>query len=383
MPFVVVSLIAMLMYQQQGVNNAQSAFITSLLVIPWAIKPVFAPFLERFSTKKRLTIFTQGLISILFFVLACSVNQNYFLIISIIGLICLAFASAIHDIVSDGLYMINLDESNQKRYVALRSFFYQMGRLVIKGGLLVIVGQCAIYCHLNTWEVFFYCLSLMSLVLVIYHSMKIPEAEKITPGMKNNYFSIFRNLLSTRQCYPVLFFIFIYNFSEAQMQKIVPLFLLDSAGLDFSLPHVGEVYGILGSLALMFGIFTSGFLMARYKLESCLKKFTVLLLLGHVLFLVIAYCEVHGSLIWGTVALSQFVFGLANGAYMGYLLSVANKSRYPMSMYTICTAIMALSFALFGSLSGLLEQQFGYCGFFTYILVANSLLVMITFKTLK
>lgn len=127
MPFVVVSLIATMMYQQQGVNNTQSALITSLLALPWAIKPLFAPFLERFLTKKRLTILSQTVIALLFFALACSVNREHFLIISVLGLTCLAFTSSIHDIVSDGLYMINLDESNQKRYVALRSFFIKWG----------------------------------------------------------------------------------------------------------------------------------------------------------------------------------------------------------------------------------------------------------------
>ncbi len=383
MPFVVVSLIATMMYQQQGVNNTQSALITSLLALPWAIKPLFAPFLERFLTKKRLTILSQTMIALLFFALACSVNREHFLIISVLGLTCLAFTSSIHDIVSDGLYMINLDESNQKRYVALRSFFYQMGRLVIKGGLLVAVGYYAFYWHVNAWKIFFYSLSLISLVLAIYHLIKIPEVERGSPRVKKEYFSILHSLLTERSIYSVLFFIFIYPFSEAQMQKIVPLFLLDSVGLDLSLPRVGELYGILGGLALMLGIFTTGFLMTRYKIEHCLSKLTLLLLFSHLLFLIVAYWEIHSLLVWGVIALSQFVFGLVNGAYMGYLLSVANQSRYPMSMYTLCTAIMALSYVLFGSLSGLLEQQFGYCGFFFYIFVANCGLVIITFKTLR
>ena len=54
MPFVVVTLIGTLMYQKYGLKNAQSIFLTSLLMLPWAIKPIFAPLLEHWATKKNL-----------------------------------------------------------------------------------------------------------------------------------------------------------------------------------------------------------------------------------------------------------------------------------------------------------------------------------------
>lgn len=75
--------------------------------------------------------------------------------------------------------------------------------------------------------------------------------------------------------------------------------------------------------------------------------------------------------------------GLANGTYMGYLLKVANESDYPMSMYTVCTSIMALSYVLFGGLSGWIEQLLGYSGFFLYIFAANTALVIITCRVMN
>ncbi len=188
MPYVVISLIATMLYQQRGLDNTQSALLTSLLALPWAVKPLLAPSFERFLTKKRLTILTQGLVSLLFFILALSVNHSHFFLISTLGFACLAFTGSIHDIVSDGIYLINLDDQKQKRYVALRSFFYQMGRLVIKGGLLAGVGQLAIYYQFNVWIVFFYCLFTMALMLTIYHGLKIPEIETVFKETKGGIF---------------------------------------------------------------------------------------------------------------------------------------------------------------------------------------------------
>lgn len=383
MPFVVVSIIATIMYQQQGMDNANATLLTSLLLLPWAIKPLLAPYLERFSTKKRLTIFTQALVVFLFFILAVSVNTQYFLIISILGFACLAGISSIHDIVSDGVYLLNLDEDQQKRYVALRSFFYQMGRLVIKGGLLVVVGQVALYYKMDVWAVFFYCLFMIALVLTIYHGLKIPEVEKRIERNNKDYFSIFRTLIGSPGFYPTWLFIFLYNFTDAQMQKIIPLFLLDKEALNLSLSFVGEIYGIGGGLALMIGICISGFLITRYSIVSCIKNLTILMLLGHLSFLFLTGYELNQYFIYFTILFNQFAMGLVNGVYMGYLLVVANKSGYPMSMYTICIATMALSYIFFGALSGLIEQQLGYSHFFLYILVANSLLLMMTCRMMN
>ncbi|RUR23557.1 hypothetical protein [Legionella qingyii] len=141
MPYVVVTLIATIMYQQYGMTNTQAAFLTSLFMLPWTIKPLFAPFLEHLATKKKLTLYAQVSISLIFIILAFCVDNSYFLMISSIGFVGLAFISSLHDIVSDGIYLLNLSHEEQKKYVALRSFFYQMGRLIIKGGLLVCIPE--------------------------------------------------------------------------------------------------------------------------------------------------------------------------------------------------------------------------------------------------
>lgn len=52
-PYVVVTLIATIMFQQYGMTNTQAAFLTSLFMIPWTIKPLFTPFLEDRATKKN------------------------------------------------------------------------------------------------------------------------------------------------------------------------------------------------------------------------------------------------------------------------------------------------------------------------------------------
>lgn len=378
MPYVVVTLIATIMYQQYGMTNTQTAFLTSLFMLPWTIKPLFAPFLENLGTKKKLTLYTQATVTLLFIILAFCVENPNFLVISSLSFAALAFISSLHDIVSDGIYLLNLNSEEQKRYVSLRSFFYQMGRLIIKGGLLAFIGSLALNYELKVWPMFFFSLFAIGFVLTLYHKARIPEAQTKQETINPNYRQVFKTLLFNTALYPILFFIFLYNFSEAQMQKIIPLFLLDKGGLGFNLYQVGQLYGISGSISLMLGIFASGWLITHFLLEKCLKNVTILLLLGHSLYFLFPLFHANTPLLYLVILLNQFSVGLANGTYMGYLLKVANESDYPMSMYTVCTSLMALSYVLFGALSGWIEHLLGYSGFFLYIFAANTVLVIIT-----
>ncbi|PWY54308.1 MFS transporter [Legionella qingyii] len=383
MPYVVVTLIATIMYQQYGMTNTQAAFLTSLFMLPWTIKPLFAPFLEHLATKKKLTLYAQVSISLIFIILAFCVDNSYFLMISSIGFVGLALISSLHDIVSDGIYLLNLSHEEQKKYVALRSFFYQMGRLIIKGGLLALIGSLAVYYELNVWQIFFLSLFVIALLLTFYHQAKIPENQSKKESLNLNYYEIFKTLLFDTQIFPILLFIFLYNFSEAQMQKIIPLFLLDKQGLGLNVSQVGQLYGIIGGIFLMLGIFVSGWLITRYAFEKCLKNVTLFLLMGHFLYLLFPFFHAHDVLLYLVILLNQFTVGLANGTYMGYLLMIANRSNYPMSMYSVCTSIMASSYVFFGAFSGWIEQKMGYSGFFFYIFAANAALVIITRRAMN
>lgn len=227
MPYVVVTLIATIMYQQHGMTNTQTALLTSLFMLPWTIKPLFAPFLENLATKKKLTLYTQATVTLLFIILTFCVENPNFLVISSLSFAALAFVSSLHDIVSDGIYLLNLNCEEQKRYVALRSFFYQMGRLIIKGGLLALIGSLALNYELKIWPIFFFSLFIIGFLLTLYHKARIPENQTKQESINPHYGQIFKTLLFHTSIYPILFFIFLYNFSEAQMQKIIPLFLLD------------------------------------------------------------------------------------------------------------------------------------------------------------
>lgn len=59
LPFYAVSLMALLFYQRMGMRNDVIAFTTSLLGLPWSLKPLWSPFLEMYRTKKFFVVLTE------------------------------------------------------------------------------------------------------------------------------------------------------------------------------------------------------------------------------------------------------------------------------------------------------------------------------------
>lgn len=381
LPYMVVATMAALYYQQYGVGNAAVTLLTSLFMLPWCIKPVFAPILEKQKNKKACLLAIQGSLLCVVFLLAVTANSSVFLPITIPAFLAIALLSSMNDILSDGLYLLHLSEVEQKRYVGLRSCCYQLGRLTVKGGLLTLAVFLASHTQKPVWPLLFSLLTLLLLVLILFHALFIPKSHHPTPATNDKYLRIIKTLFIEKQWHAPLFFIFIYNLTDAQIQKILPLYLVDPQGWALSLPQFGALYGVAGSLALISGISLAGYLSSRWGTASCLKKCTGLMIPSHLFFYLMTQFHV-APLVWLSVLPGQFIAGLLNGAYMAYLLRIANQSPYPMSMYTLCTSIMALSTIVFGAGSGLVQHLLGYSGFFLVMLLASGFILVITCKML-
>lgn len=51
LPFVVLNMVTVLMFKGLGVEDKLITFWTSLILLPWTLKPLWSPFLELFRTK--------------------------------------------------------------------------------------------------------------------------------------------------------------------------------------------------------------------------------------------------------------------------------------------------------------------------------------------
>ena len=65
-PYVLVNQVSTMMFTKMGVPNGQMALFTSLLYLPWVIKPFWSPFVDLIKTKRWWTIAMQVLLTAAF-----------------------------------------------------------------------------------------------------------------------------------------------------------------------------------------------------------------------------------------------------------------------------------------------------------------------------
>ena len=140
LPFVVLNMVTVLMFKGLGVEDKLITFWTSLILLPWTLKPLWSPFLELFKTKKFFVITTQLITGVTFGLVAFTLNLPHFFSISIALLAIIAFSGATHDIACDGVYMSELSNDDQAKYIGWQGAFYNIAKIIATGGLVYLAG---------------------------------------------------------------------------------------------------------------------------------------------------------------------------------------------------------------------------------------------------
>ena len=140
LPFVVLNMAAVLMFQGMGVADATIAFWTSLILLPWTLKPLWSPFLELYKTKKFYVVTTQIVTGAVFGLVALSLGMEHFFAVAIAFLAIVAFSGATHDIACDGVYMSELSPAEQAKYIGWQGAFYNIAKIAATGGLVYLSG---------------------------------------------------------------------------------------------------------------------------------------------------------------------------------------------------------------------------------------------------
>jgi PAT family beta-lactamase induction signal transducer AmpG len=139
-PYSIVMITSGLIYKTMGISIASFAFWTSLLYLPWAIKPMWSPYIDVVSTKRNWVVWTQLLLGMAFIAVGIVMPVSFFYPITLGIFAIIAVSSASHDIAADGFYMYALDQHKQAFFVGIRSTFYRFAMLTALGLMPIIAG---------------------------------------------------------------------------------------------------------------------------------------------------------------------------------------------------------------------------------------------------
>ena len=271
MPFVVLNMVSAVMFKDLQIADAQIAFWTSLIMWPWTIKFLWSPFLEIFRTKKFFVVTTQLLSGVLFGLAALTLHLPTFFAVTVAVFAVVAFSGATHDIAADGVYMSELNATDQAKYIGWQGAFYNLAKLVATGGLVWLAGWLyerfsaagteTFDAYVQSWTIVMAILGIVLFALGIYHWKILPtggaaaEKHSLREGL-HGLREVITDFFTKKHIWYYIAFIILYRLGEGFVMKIVPLFLkADTAvgGLGLSNQQIGLYYGTFGAGAFLRG----------------------------------------------------------------------------------------------------------------------------------
>jgi MFS transporter, PAT family, beta-lactamase induction signal transducer AmpG len=140
LPFAVVNSVSVIVYKSLGVSNADIAFYTAWLYLPWVIKPLWSPVVDILRTRRWWIWTMQLLMGAGFAGVGLTLPLPMFFQASLVLFYLVAFASATHDIAADGYYLLATTEQEQAFYVGIRSTFFRIANIFGQGLLVILAG---------------------------------------------------------------------------------------------------------------------------------------------------------------------------------------------------------------------------------------------------
>jgi PAT family beta-lactamase induction signal transducer AmpG len=383
MPNALVATVSVMFYNDLGVSNGATAFFTSLLYLPWVIKPLWSPVVDILKTRRQWIWATQLLLGAGIAGVALMIPAPHFIQWTIVFFSVLAFSSATHDIAADGFYMMAPTEREQSFFIGFRSIFFNVGKVLAQGGLVFLAGEIENQTHNPTlaWSTVFMLAAAIFFGLGFYHRFILPRPAADQPGKISASENFFDEFLKTFEAFfqkpkilLLILFLLLYRLGEAQLVKIIPIFLHAPAaegGLGLAIKTIGEIYGTTGVIAFMCGALLGGLVVARHGLKFWLWPMLLAIHLPDAVFIWLA-CAQPGNLfaIGAGVAVEQFGYGFGFTAFMLYMIYIA-RGEHRTAHYAICTGFMALGMMLPGMWSGWLQEHLGYPHFFVWVILAT------------
>ncbi len=384
--------VSAIMFKNLGLDNGTAAEYASYLILAYTIKPLFAPFVEMYKTKKFFVLCAQIVVGLGFLGVALAMSlPNYMLILMTLFFI-LSFVGATQDIASDGVYVTSLDSKAQSLYCGVQSLSWNIGPIVAMGGLVYLSGKLHTeYFHhdaavfgpdwIDSWRIIFFIVAGITILMAFWHMRVMPDGARAenTPKSPKEAMLIlwdsFVTLLQKKDIWIMLAFAFLFRLSIGFLEKIGPFFMVDpveKGGLGLTNEVFGIIWGTYGLAAVVLGSLLGGMFVAKRGLKPTLFILCCAINIPNVTFLIMSiYQPTSMVAITAGVAIEKFFFGFGSVGFMIYLMQQLAPGKYTTTHYAFGTGLMGLCMMVTGAVSGHLQEYMGYINYFIFVMAAT------------
>lgn len=392
LPFIIVNIVATLMFRGMGIDDARITLWTSLIILPWSLKPFWSPLMEMFRTKKFWVVSTQLASGLGLALVAFTLPLPNFFPYAIALMAVVAFSGATHDIAADGVYITELSKNQQAQFIGWQGAFYNIAKVFAMGGLVYLAGVLKERVGIvEAWMTVMGLCGGMLFLLGIYHIKMLPSGGAATAhagsaaGAMRETGRIFTEFFRKKYIWIYVAFILFYRFTEGLVIKIVPLFLnapLENQGMALTEQQIGLYYGTFGVIAFVTGSILGGYFISWLKLRRALFPLICIFNIPFVVYALLAAFQPSSAvLISGAIIFEYFSYGFGFVGLTLFIMQQVAPGAHQMAHYAFGSSLANLGVMLPGMVSGwLCNVVGGYQNFFMWSLLATIPIFLIAWR---
>ena len=365
-------------FRENGLSLEQIALFYPVLFIPWMLKFLWAPLVERFHSinqgKYRSWIIPLQLIiasvmcSLAFWEIGGPIG--FF----IIGVFLINIFSSMQDVSIDGhsITLLKFSERGWGNSVQVGTFWFGY---IIGGGLMLILFSIIGWNNVFFLMAFIYVISMIPILLNKTH--KKTNENEANNGSNKKWSSII-SFFKQPQIVLILCIVSAYRIIEGFIRSILPAMLKDW-GMDFS--QIGITLGIFAPISVLLGAIFAGYFINRLGRIRSLLVFGLLQIISASGYIVLSICSDQPTLstIIPFIMIDHFISGLVTVALFSSMMDWSRKNQ-PGSDYT-CMDCMGVFAMMFGAgISYYIAAKWGYSTCFIIALPLTVLSIFIVWR---
>ncbi|MDD2315901.1 MAG: AmpG family muropeptide MFS transporter [Desulfobacterales bacterium] len=346
----------------------------ALVGLPYTLKFVWAPFMDRF------TLFRMGRRRGWLLILQiCLMGAIVFLGFSdpaghpwgiAVAAFAVTFFSASQDIVIDAYRREDLSDAELGLGASFYINGYRIGMLLASGGGLIMadhIGFRAVYLIMAA------CLLPAVLTTLMAKEPGVPEGTPKT--LKEAVIEPLTEYFRRKEALWILAFILLYKIGDTMASAMTTPFYLD---IGFTKTQIGAVVKLFGFWATVFGSLLGGLVMLRLGIVRSLWVFGIFQALSTAGFAVLARIGSSVAALSGVIAFENLSSGMGTAAYAAFMASITNK-KFTATQYALLSSLMGVPRVLASAPTGFLAKHMGWVHFFiacTLIAIPGMLLLL-------
>jgi PAT family beta-lactamase induction signal transducer AmpG len=335
--------------------------IYSLVGLPYTLKFLWAPFLDRFvppflGRRRGWILITQALLFLaLLFMASIKPTQSPYLLA--FAAFIIAFLSATQDIAIDAYRRDVLKEEELGLGSSLAVNGYRIG-LLLTGAFALALADAL------PWnEVYLIMSGLMAFCTTITLLSPEPKSQGTPPkDLMQAVILPFKDYFKRKHAYEILLFILLFKIGDSMASDMFNPFYLD---MGYTKTQIAAIAKLFGFWATITGGIVGGMLMMQWGIERCLWIFGILQTFSTLGFSFLATVGQNLQVLTIVVVVENICTGMATSAYVGFMASLCNK-RFTATQYALLSSLMGIPRVFFGSSSGYLAKNLGWSGYFLF-----------------